>query len=211
MAQKLSPGRIKQSKCVTKISPYRPDPKLAAKALCVHVEHESMPRKYSHVISTIPLGCVRMINLEECRISYTLQEALRSLQYSPCLKIGMKFKHRWWEEGERGHKGGVSRTDRFVKIDSLSLGNHTYIQCASRMSRMIVYPSYGIGGKEATIIVRSGSGFLHNRSSAHHILNTPQLLLLARCTPPCFSCPRTQHRCRKAPRQDCAGRSGQGP
>lgn len=120
MRDQLPPDKIKQGMCVTKITPYRPKPEKAAEALYVHV-HQEETRKYSHVISTIPLGCVRMVDLEECRLSYALREALRSLQYGPSVKIGMKFRRRWWEDPEHSNKGGVSSTDRFVKINSLFL------------------------------------------------------------------------------------------
>jgi len=91
---------------------------------------------YNHVISTMPLGCLRMVDLDDCRLSLALKDALRAIQYGASVKIGIQFHSRWWEEDKlhMKHKGGVSTTDR--------------------LSRMIVYPSYGIDSSDsATMLV----------------------------------------------------------
>ena len=136
----LPEGKIKQGKRVTKIVPVnvKKDDILKASSLNVYVEGQTDPHQYSHVISTIPLGCLRMVDLDRCKLSYALREALRSLQYGPSVKIGMRFRRRWWED--LGHKGGVSSTDRYVRL-RLPITSSNVTEYPFRLSRMIVYPS----------------------------------------------------------------------
>ena len=72
-----------------------------------------------------------MVDTSQCNFSWDLQSAMRSLSYDAATKVGIKFKERWWER--MGQVGGVSNTDR--------------------PTRVVVYPSYGIGGTDATMIV----------------------------------------------------------
>jgi monoamine oxidase len=99
----------------------------------VEVEGESTPREFSHVVSTVPLGCYSSIDISECSLSYTQKTAIRSVAYLASTKIAIRFEKRWWEDpeimGARTIKGGVSATDMPV--------------------RMVVYPSYAIGLKDA--------------------------------------------------------------
>jgi monoamine oxidase len=97
----------------------------------VKVENEPMERLYDHVISTLPFGCFRALDTRRLSMPYTVQQAIKGLQYCSGLKIAMRFATRWWER--LGHKGGTSITDRPL--------------------RLVVYPSYGIGSKAATMIV----------------------------------------------------------
>ena len=87
---------------------------------------EVSDREYSHVVSTVPLSCLRMINLADCGLDYQQQTALRALEYTPAVKVGIKFRTRWWQHDARfaTQTGGASSTDR--------------------PSRMVVYPSYGL-------------------------------------------------------------------
>ncbi|KAF5512397.1 putative bifunctional amine oxidase [Colletotrichum aenigma] len=80
---------------------------------------------YAHVISTVPLGALQIINTTELDLSYSQKSAIRTLQYDPSTKIGLKFKSRWWEKLSTGpFKGGQSFTDLPI--------------------RRCVYPSYGV-------------------------------------------------------------------
>ncbi|KDQ16661.1 hypothetical protein BOTBODRAFT_53766 [Botryobasidium botryosum FD-172 SS1] len=79
--------------------------------------------RYDYVISTMPLPNLRFVDMEKCNPGHGQRQAIRSLTYNPSVKIGIKFKSRWWQE-RCGIKGGSSRTDRIV--------------------REVVYPSYGI-------------------------------------------------------------------
>jgi len=78
-------------------------------------------KKYSNVISTMSLGCLRMVDLDELYLSTGQYSAIRELMYTPSIKIGIQFKTAWWEK--LGIVGGQSSTDRPI--------------------RDVVYPSYG--------------------------------------------------------------------
>ncbi|KAH8096670.1 hypothetical protein BXZ70DRAFT_329577 [Cristinia sonorae] len=142
MAKKLPSNSIVNGKRVTALKPAIrlrapssghgiPIPVIAGVNVTVH--GETAPRKYTHVISTTSFGSFRMINTVDCYLSWDLQSALRSLSYDGSTKVGIKFKERWWEKLSAPQKGGVSYTDR--------------------PTRVVVYPSYGIGGSDATMIV----------------------------------------------------------
>lgn len=85
-----------------------------------------VPTKYSHVVSTIPLSCLRGVNLAGCELDYGQKTALRSLKYGTGVKVGIKFKTRWWQGKSFKTQGGSSKTDR--------------------QSRVVVYPNYGVDG-----------------------------------------------------------------
>jgi monoamine oxidase len=100
----------------------------------VTINQEEQPRVYDHVMSTLPFGCLRLVDTRGCHMPFELQQAIQSLQYGPSVKVAMRFLTRWWETAPYGnHEGGVSRTDR--------------------PTRVVVYPSYGIKTDAATIIV----------------------------------------------------------
>ncbi|TPX13329.1 uncharacterized protein E0L32_006302 [Thyridium curvatum] len=81
--------------------------------------------EYAHVISTVPLGALQVIDTKELGLSYYQNTAIRTLNYDPSTKIGFKFKTRWWENLPTGpFKGGQSFTDMPI--------------------RRCVYPSYGL-------------------------------------------------------------------
>lgn len=100
--------------------------------VAVTINHEAQPRVYDHVVSTLPFGCLRLVDTKGCRMPFELQQAVQSLQYGPSVKVAMRFSTRWWETVQN-HRGGVSRTDR--------------------PTRIVVYPSYGINTDAATMIV----------------------------------------------------------
>ncbi|KAG1742403.1 uncharacterized protein EDB91DRAFT_311129 [Suillus paluster] len=108
---------IQFNKSVTRIS------QVGTSAMTVYVRGESNPRTYSHVISTIPLACLRTIDLSVAGLNLMQRNALRKLQYGPAIKIGMRFLSAWWTD-QFGIVGGQSFTDLPI--------------------RTIVYPSYGV-------------------------------------------------------------------
>lgn len=82
---------------------------------------------FSHVVSTVSFSVLRTINTEGVTMNFNQREAMRALNYGQSIKVGMKFKTRWWEQpnfARAPQPGGASRTDR--------------------QSRVVVYPSYGI-------------------------------------------------------------------
>ncbi|KAG5634273.1 hypothetical protein H0H81_002578 [Sphagnurus paluster] len=101
-------------------------------------------RKYSNVISTMSLACLRMVDLDGLYLTNGQRCAIRQLTYTPSIKIGIQFRTPWWER--LGIVGGQSHTDRPV--------------------RDIVYPSYGpdeshtgyAGFKKSNCLIASYSG-----------------------------------------------------
>ncbi|KFX88596.1 hypothetical protein V490_07535 [Pseudogymnoascus sp. VKM F-3557] len=90
--------------------------------LSVEIDNDK-EQTYAHVISTIPLGALQIVDLTELDIDYAERHAIRKLNYDPSLKIGIKFKSRWWEKLPAPFQGGQSFSDRPI--------------------RRSVYPSYG--------------------------------------------------------------------
>ncbi|CAG8667274.1 10294_t:CDS:2, partial [Acaulospora colombiana] len=91
-------------------------------------------RTYDHVITTLPFGCLRTVDTSQCKFDWELQQAMRTLHYDDSVKVAIQFKSRWWEV-EKNQMGGVSSTDR--------------------PTRIIVYPSYGIGGNTGASMIVS--------------------------------------------------------
>ncbi|KAJ7223279.1 amine oxidase [Mycena pura] len=129
-------------------------------ALNVTTTSESGPvdSEYEHVISTMPFGCLRMVDTSGLEFPWELETALRTLHYDSAIKVAVRFKTRWWEKLPQPQVGGASTTDR--------------------PTRTVVYPSYGIGSEDATMIVsytwaqdalRIGA-YTHNRGSEQMLL-----------------------------------------
>jgi hypothetical protein len=53
-------------------------------------------QKYAHVISTIPLGALQTVDLKGLDLGFAQRNAIRKLSYDPSMKIGVKFKTRWY-------------------------------------------------------------------------------------------------------------------
>ncbi|KAJ6784854.1 hypothetical protein PWT90_10295 [Aphanocladium album] len=92
-------------------------------------------RVYDHVINTAPLGAMQVMDMSKLNLNYRKKHAIRRLQYDPSVKMGIKFKTRWWENLDSGSfQGGQSFSDLPI--------------------RRCVYPSYGLGvsGAPGTMI-----------------------------------------------------------
>jgi len=91
-------------------------------------------RRYSHVVSTIPLPILRTIDMTGSKLDLIQENALRQLQYGPSIKIGILFTENWWTIGKDKDGapfnivGGQSTTDLPI--------------------RTIVYPSHGANTDE---------------------------------------------------------------
>ncbi|KAA1477068.1 hypothetical protein DENSPDRAFT_786135 [Dentipellis sp. KUC8613] len=90
-------------------------------------------RRYSHVISTVPLSCLGAIDTDGLGLLYNQKQAIRALNYDSSTKVGIKFKTRWWE------KEGVIPTGPIRGGQSSS----------DTQIRTCVYPSYGIDTPDA--------------------------------------------------------------
>jgi hypothetical protein len=106
----------------------------ALKVISVNANGDNaIEHRYSHVICTVPITCLRYsIDHSGCELSDTQKNAIRQVQYTPAVKVGVKFKSAWWTFKEPGNYpqigiiGGQSFTDLPI--------------------RTVVYPSYGISG-----------------------------------------------------------------
>lgn len=79
---------------------------------------------FTHVVSTTSFAGLRTIDTKKVPMTYKQRQAIRTLMYGPAVKVAIKFKTRWWEQGGGSQHGGSSYTDR--------------------QSRVVVYPSYGL-------------------------------------------------------------------
>ncbi|PHH90838.1 hypothetical protein CDD83_2504 [Cordyceps sp. RAO-2017] len=94
------------------------------------VINDQEERTYDHVINTVPLGAMQVMDMKSLDLDYRKKLAIRKLQYDPAGKIGMKFKSRWWENLDSGFfQGGQSFSDLPI--------------------RRSVYPSYGLDVPDA--------------------------------------------------------------
>jgi len=91
----------------------------------VQVQNEKKPRTYSHVLSTVPLSCLRCINLADAALSYDQHVAIRSLGYDSSVKVGIKFRTHWWR------KCGLNQPTVAYGLTDGLIG-------------LCVYPSYGL-------------------------------------------------------------------
>ncbi|KAF9486974.1 hypothetical protein BDN71DRAFT_568475 [Pleurotus eryngii] len=109
--------------------------------MLVSINGQPNAKTYPHVISTLPLPCLRALDLSQCGLTLRQSNALRQLTYGPSIKIGIKFRTAWWStaEDKDGNPldivGGQSTTDRPV--------------------RTIVYPSYGLPDTPSTVLMAS--------------------------------------------------------
>lgn len=93
--------------------------------LRVRVLGQQLPEYFTHVVSAVSFANLGTIDTDRVLMSYKQRQAIRTLGYGPAVKVGIKFKTRWWEKSGLNQRGGSSYTDR--------------------QSRVVVYPSYGIG------------------------------------------------------------------
>lgn len=93
------------------------------------VTSDSTTHQFSHVISTIPLPVLRMIDLSGARLLPMQANALRQLNYGSSVKIGMQFKTAWWTTAK-------DKDGKCLKI----VGGQSF---TDRPLRTVVYPSFG--------------------------------------------------------------------
>ncbi|KAH7332676.1 flavin-containing amine oxidoreductase-domain containing protein [Rhizoctonia solani] len=98
--------------------------------------------EFSHVISTIPLPVLRVMDLSKAELAPLQSNAIRELNYGPSIKIGLQFRSAWWTTGR-------DRNNRPLNI----VGGQTY---TDRPLRTVVYPSFGnIQAGETTTLIAS--------------------------------------------------------
>ena len=93
---------------------------------------------FAHVISTSTFANLSTINTERVPMTYIQRQAIRTLNYGPAVKVGIRFKTRWWEQDGLNQRGGCSYTDR--------------------PSRTIVYPSAGLDEAGPGVLMATYNG-----------------------------------------------------
>ncbi|KZV71074.1 hypothetical protein PENSPDRAFT_684941 [Peniophora sp. CONT] len=99
--------------------------------------------RFSHVVSTIPLPVMRTLDLSDADLTPLQSNALRELDYTSSVKIGMQFQTAWWTTGKDkdgntlGIVGGQTNTDTPL--------------------RTVVYPSFGNPAGNTTTLIASYS------------------------------------------------------
>ncbi|KAG0704662.1 hypothetical protein DFH29DRAFT_848626 [Suillus ampliporus] len=135
---------IKLKKSVTSIS-------AGTNAMKVSVRGEFSPRTYSHVISTIPLPSLRMIDLSSAGLNVMQRNALRKVQYGPSVKVGVRFKSAWWTD-RFGIVGGQSFTDLPI--------------------RTMVYPSHGVDSSSPSTVLIASYCWTNDAERLGSLVNT---------------------------------------
>lgn len=62
----------------------------------LNLQYNGEEQAYAHIVSTIPLGALQTVDLTGLQLGYAQRNAIRKLNYDPSLKIGIKFKTRWY-------------------------------------------------------------------------------------------------------------------
>lgn len=104
---------------------------------------EFKDKPYAHVVVTTTLSCMSSMDLTNAQLSYFQKDGIRSLSYGAAVKIGIKFKTRWWQNIPNfQQKGGVSYTDRPIRV--------------------VVYPSYGFNEdpNDSAVLIASYTWYL---------------------------------------------------
>ena len=79
----------------------------------ISINGDEHPQEYSAVVCTVPLPRLSLIDITQAGVhtNYVQWSAIRSLQYGPAIKIGIRFKEAWWEKEPHHIHGGQSKTD----------------------------------------------------------------------------------------------------
>ena len=110
--------------------------------------------QYDHVISTVPLGAMQAMDTSTLNLGYAIKSAVRMINYDPAVKIGIKFKTRWWQNLPNPIFGGLTYSDLPIRI--------------------YVYPSYGINVTEAAAVMIASYTWGQDAARLSTYLGTPQ-------------------------------------
>lgn len=95
------------------IDPSSPAPDLSDRPY-ITVGGQAM--SYGSVFNSVPLGCMRRMDLRKLPLTYGTKQALRSLNYGASTKVGMRFKNMWWRHERFNIRGGLSKTDLPLRV-----------------------------------------------------------------------------------------------
>ncbi|WNB91498.1 flavin monoamine oxidase family protein [Bacillus sp. NEB1478] len=112
------------------------------------------------VIITIPFSVLNFVQIEPFNsLSYYKRKAIRELHYVPSTKIGIEFKHRFWEKN--GLSGGKSVTDLPSRF------THYPNQKRAKTSSGVVIGSYT--WEDDTVPWRSFSNGMRVKEALHYL------------------------------------------
>ena len=142
MANKIGSSAITLGATVTSIAPSDPTNDDSPMIVTYTAEDGSInAREYAHIISTVPLPSLRIMDISKCGLTPMQSTALRMLQYGPSIKIGIKFKSQWWNTG-------VNASGKRLNITGGSSSTDLPI-------RTVVYPSYGNSQQPSNVLLAS--------------------------------------------------------
>lgn len=115
-------------------------------------------KSYDAVFNSVPLGCMRRMDLRKLPLTYGTKQALRSLNYGASTKVGMRFKNMWWRQDPFNISGGLGKTDLPLRVcvypsynledqpenGGVLLCSYCWAQDADRMGALI--DNDGLGG-----------------------------------------------------------------
>lgn len=73
-------------------------------------------KSYNAVFNSVPLGCMRRMDLRKLPLTYGTKQALRSLNYGSSTKVAMRFNNMWWRDQPFNIKGGLAKTDLPLRV-----------------------------------------------------------------------------------------------
>lgn len=112
------------------------------------------------VIITIPFAVLNFVQIEPFdSLSYYKRKAIRELHYVPSTKIGIEFKHRFWEKD--GLTGGRTVTDFASRFTHYPSRNNP------RTTSGVVLGSYT--WEDDTVPWKSGSNEMKIKETLHHL------------------------------------------
>lgn len=116
-----------------------------------YITVEGQTKEYDSVFNSVPLGCMRRMDLRKLPLTYGTKQALRSLNYGSSTKVAMRFKHMWWRDKRFNIRGGLGKTDLPLRVcvypsynvedeakdGGVLLCSYCWAQDADRMSALI--------------------------------------------------------------------------
>ena len=88
---------------------------------------------YDHIINTVPLGAMQAMDMSTLNLDHATESAIRMINYDSSMKLGIRFKSRWWQDFPNPIFGGQSTSDLPI--------------------RTCVYPSHGIHVPDAAAVL----------------------------------------------------------
>ncbi|MCJ1403500.1 hypothetical protein MMC11_006723 [Xylographa trunciseda] len=138
-------------------------------------------RHYAAVFCSTTLAAMQRMDLTSAVINYGAKLAIRALRYGVSCKIGIKFKEAWWIKDFGIDCGGVSSTDRSLRVcvypsynirddedkAAVLLCSYTWGQDAQRLSALI---SRGTpeADEELKEIIFQDLALLHSKQQRGH-------------------------------------------